>query len=264
VTVRAAVVGTTPELGAVATNLADLDRTLTAMSGAADIAVLPELFSTGYHLADLDLAASAEPLDGPTVAEMRRLAHEHKTALIASILESDGGNVYDTALVVDRCGEVVATYRKTHLHPSEVAHFGAGEELVVAEVAGLRVGLAICVEHAYPEIFTELALAGAHLVAVPVAEPDGFAYLLDLRTRARAQDNQMFVATANFAGNDGHTAWCGRSAIVDPRGTVLAGTGSHAGWAVAEIDPDTQTQERLQEPVLQHRRPGLYGRLHAQ
>lgn len=259
--VTVAVLATTPAIGAVSDNLAALDRTLRPLSGIAELVVLPELFATGYHLSELDRAA-AEPVDGPLVAELGRLARTHALGLIGSLLESDGSAVYDTAVVIDRGGRLVTTYRKTHLHPSEQGRFAAGDQLVVAELdGGLRVGLAICVEHAYPEIFAELALAGAQLVAVPAAVRAGYGYLLELRTRARAQDNQFFVATANFAGDDGHTSWCGGSAIVDPRGTVLATTGDATGWAIAELDLTQQQRERRQEPVLAQRRPELYARL---
>lgn len=260
--VTVAVVATTPTLGAVRNNIAVLADTMCKLSGIADLLVLPELFATGYHLTELDLAAAAEPLDGQTVTELCDLARANSLALIGAVLEADGRAVYDTALVVDRRGQLVTSYRKTHLHPSEAGRFTQGDELVVAEIdSGLRIGLAICVEHAYPEIFTELALAGAQLVAVPAAVRASYGYLLELRTRARAQDNQLFVATANFAGDDGHTAWCGGSMIVDPRGTVLTTTADSAGWAIAELDLSRQLREREQEPVLARRRPELYARL---
>lgn len=259
--VTVAVVATTPTLAAVDENLAAVDRALRAVSGAADLVILPELFATGYHLTDLDLRAVAEPLDGPVVTELCRQARAHATALIGSVVEAAGPVVYDTAVVVDRRGRLVGSYRKSHLHGSELDHFAAGDRLVVIELDGLRVGVAICVEHAYPEIFAELALQDAHLVAVPAAVRDGYGYLIDLRTRARAQDNQLFVATANFAGDDGHTAWCGGSAVVNPRGEVLATTAGAPGWALAELDLDQQLHQRRQEPILARRRPELYPRL---
>jgi predicted amidohydrolase len=262
--VTVAVVSTTPELGAVDNNLAAAADTVRSLAGSTDLIVFPELFPTGYHLTDLDLAKAAEPLDGTTMTELRTLAASTGVAVLGSVVESAGGTVYDTAFVVDRTGELIASYRKTHLHASEVGHFAAGDALVLADLAcGLRLGLAICVEHAYPEIFAELALAGAHLVAVPAAVRAGYEHLLTLRTRARAQDNQMFVASANYAGDDGHTAWCGGSLITDPTGAVLATTGDRAGVAVAELRLDRQRDQRIQEPVLARRRPQLYPRLQA-
>ena len=124
---------------------------------------------------------------------------------------------------------------------------------------GLGVGMAICFEHAFPEIFTTLALRGASLILIPSAVPRGYEYLLELRTRARAQDNQLFVAAANLVGFDGQTHWCGGSAIVDPRGALIAHAGD-AGEAeiVATLDLDLLERERDQEPSLVHRRPELY------
>lgn len=260
--VRVGVVATTPSVGRVDENLAALAGTLETISALADLVILPELFPTGYHLTALEVTSAAEPLDGPIVKQLCDLARGNAITLIGSMLEANGTKVYDTAVVIDSNGQVVTTYRKTHLHSSEAGTFTAGNELVVTELdGGLRVGLAICVEHAYPELFAELALAGAHLVAVPVAVRAGYGYLLDLRSRARAQDNQLFVATANFAGDDGCTAWCGGSAVIDPRGTVLATTADAAGWAVAELDLSRQLREREQEPTLTRRRPELYVRL---
>jgi predicted amidohydrolase len=263
-TVNAAVVSTTPELGALEKNLAAAEEAVRSVSGRADLIVFPELFPTGYHLTDLDLVEAAEPVDGPTMTELARMAGESGVAVIGSIIEAADDAVYDTAVIVDRTGELIATYRKTHLHMSEVGHFAPGDALVLADLdCGLRVGLAICVEHAYPEIFAELALGGAHLVAVPAAVRAGFDHLLTLRTRARAQDNQIFVVGANYAGHDGHTAWCGQSLITDPTGAVVGTTGDQAGTAIAELRLDLQQEQRIQEPVLESRRPELYRRLRA-
>jgi predicted amidohydrolase len=132
---------------------------------------------------------------------------------------------------------------------------------VALDAVGVNVGLAICFEHAFPEVFAELALAHADVIAIPSAVPDGFQYLLELRTRARAQDNQVFVAAANLAGDDGRTRWCGRSVVVDPRGEVVAAAGGAPAVIVASCPLERIASERIQEPVLQHRRPELYRRL---
>jgi len=132
----------------------------------------------------------------------------------------------------------------------------------VVDAGVARIGLAICFEHAFPEIFTELAIGGAELIAIPSAVPIGFEYLLELRTRARAQDNQLFVVAANLVGFDGVTEWCGRSMIVGPRGQVLAAAGGGDPEVIrAELDAQLTTDERLQEPILVNRRPGLYPHL---
>lgn len=261
--VTVAVAQTSPRLGDVPANVRRVEEIVAALAGTAELVVFPELFTTGYHLGDLPLAALAEPLPvGPTVRRLGRAAARAGVTVVGSLIEVADGRLYDTAVVIDRRGELVASYRKSHLYPAERDHFEAGHALTVATVDGLRLGLAICFEHAFPEIFAELALAGAHVVAIPSAVPRGFEYLLELRTRARAQDNQLFVAASNLAGYDGRTAWCGGSLIVDPRGTVLASAGSDDESVItAELDLQLIERERAQEPIWANRRPHLYRRL---
>ncbi len=260
---RVAIEQTSPEVGAVEHNLADVEARVAALRGRADVVVFPELFTTGYRREGMEHAALAESVpDGPTVQRLARAARDADIAIAGSILEAHQDIVYDTAVLIARDGELRATYRKTHLYPAERAYFGAGDRLVVAPLeADLPVGLAICFEHAFPEIFTSLALGGARLILISSAVPVGFEYLLELRTRARAQDNQLYVASANLVGFDGETRWCGRSAIVDPRGTMVAeASGTDAMGIIAELDFALIDHERQQEESLVHRRADLYRR----
>ncbi len=258
-----AVAQTSPRPGDVPANVRRAEEIVAALAGTADLVVFPELFTTGYDLTNLALAEFAEPIPhGPTIRRLGRAAADADMILVGSIIEVDAGRLFDTAVVIDRSGEVVGRYRKSHLYPAERDHFEAGERLTVTNVDGLRLGLAICFEHAFPEIFAELALAGAQIVAIPSAVPRGYEYLLELRTRARAQDNQLFVAASNLAGDDGHTAWCGRSLIVDPQGTILASAGPDDEAVItAELDLRLIERERAQEPIWANRRPQLYPRL---
>lgn len=260
---RVAIEQTSPGVGAVEQNLADAERRIARLGGQADLVVFPELFTTGYRREGMDHAALAEAIpDGPTVHRLAGAARSADIAVAGSILEVDRGVVYDTSVLIGRDGGLLARYRKTHLYPAEMAHFGSGDALVVAPLEpGLSVGMAICFEHAFPEIFTTLALGGARLILISSAVPVGFEYLLDLRTRARAQDNQLYVASANLVGFDGQNRWCGRSAIVDPRGVVIAqASGVDSMGIVAELDLALIDRERRQEESLVHRRAELYQR----
>jgi predicted amidohydrolase len=137
--------------------------------------------------------------------------------------------------------------------------FRPGSELPVFELAGLRIGIAICFEHAFPQIFTTLARRGAALVVNPSAVPMGFGHLQDLRTRARAQDNQIFVAAVNHVGKEGTVTYCGRSQVADPRGELVALAPDAAEAAiVAELDLAMIRQQRNQEPTFRALRPELY------
>lgn len=258
-----AAVQSAPILGAVSHNVGQAIHHISELRGRADIVAFPELFTTGYNRELLSHAELAEPLDdSPTVSRLSAAAAGARVAVTGTLLERDGAAVYDTAIVIDSDGRLVGRYRKTHLYPAEQPYFSQGEGLLVTPVAdGLNLGLAICFEHAFPEIFTELALLGANLIAIPSAVPVGFGYLLELRTRARAQDNQLFVVASNLVGFDGQTQWCGGSAIIGPRGEVLAvaDAGSEA-VLIADLDLDEIRRERQQEPVLLSRRPELYQR----
>jgi predicted amidohydrolase len=237
---------------------------LDELKGRADIVCFPELFTTGYHL-DLigdDFYALAEPIPGPTTEWMGQQAREHKMAILGTIVERDETQekvLHDTTFLLDAEGRLVGKYRKSHLYPTEHRYFKAGDRLPVFDLDGLTLGVAICFEHAFPQIFTILALRGAQVVFIPSAVPVGYGYLLSLRTRARAQDNQFFTVAVNRVGREGDVTYCGLSQVVNPRGEVIA-QASHADEQVlvAELDFGLIPKERKQEPVLKNLRPELY------
>jgi predicted amidohydrolase len=226
----------------------------------AELVVAPELVTSGY---DLDVLARrgrelAEPLDGPTAARVSELATQTGATLVFGMLERDGDVLYDTAVVAAPDGDLVP-YRKSHLYPTESALFAAGTELVVAPTPAGRLGMMICFEHAFPDVATALALRGAQILVIPSAVPFGYEHLLTLRTRARAQDNQVFAVGCNLAGN----GFCGRSLVADPRGEVLAEAGTSETVLRATLDLAAIEREREREPALRLRQPELYrhGRL---
>ncbi|MFQ5856164.1 MAG: carbon-nitrogen hydrolase family protein [Anaerolineae bacterium] len=258
-------------LGDPAANLDRAEALLTEVAGQADIACLPELFSTGYHLDALDnsLFDLAEPVPagphdpaGPTVTHLRELAARLDLAIIAGLAERDPlvtGLLYDSVVLIDRRGRVSGRYRKSHLYPAEHRFFRSGDTLPVFGLDGLRVGIAICFEAAFPPIFSTLALGGAQVIFNPSAVPIGYDHLQDLRTRARAQDNQLFVAAVNHVGIEGDVTYCGRSQVADPRGELLTVVPEDQPAAVlAELDLGLIRDQRLQEPALRGFRPDLY------
>ena len=282
-TVRVAAIQMNCHLADIATNLAQAETLLAEVAGRADIACLPELFTTGYNLDELgaalfDLAepvpAAPDEAAGPTITRLCRLAAQLDLAIIAGLVERDplvAGLLYDSAVLISRQGRICGRYRKSHLYPAEHRFFRPGDALPVFELDGLRVGLAICFEAAFPPIFSTLALGGAQIVFNPSAVPVGYGYLQDLRTRARAQDNQIFVVAVNHVGAEGGEAgiasnarlravtYCGQSQVADPRGDVLAlAPGDQPAAIVAELDLALIRQQRLQEPILRGFRPEFY------
>jgi predicted amidohydrolase len=254
----------TCEPGDKAANLERAEHLVAQLAGRVRVALLPEMFEVGYDLASLGAALFelAEPVPGPTSKRLALLARKLDLAIIGGVTERDpnvADLLYDTAILLDREGELIGRYRKSHLYPTEHAFFRPGSELPVFDLAGLRIGIAICFEHAFPQIFTTLARRGAVLVVNPSAVPVGFGHLQDLRTRARAQDNQIFVAAVNRVGKEGTVTYCGRSQVADPRGELVAlAPDATEAAIVAELDLEIIRQQRKQEPAFRAMRPELY------
>jgi predicted amidohydrolase len=241
--------------GEVSANVDRLAELVREYADGAELVVAPELVTSGY---DLDVLARrgrelAEPLDGPTAARVAELATQTGATVVFGMLERYGDVLYDTAVVAAPDAHLVP-YRKSHLYPTESELFAAGTELVVAPTPAGRLGMMICFEHAFPDVATALALRGAQILVIPSAVPFGYEHLLTLRTRARAQDNQMFAVGCNLAGN----GFCGRSLVADPRGEILAEAGTEETVVRAVLDLTVIEREREREPALRLRQPDLY------
>ena len=241
--------------GDLAANVDRLAELVRKHAGEGELVVAPELVTSGYDLEVLARRGKelAEPLDGPIAARMSELATQTGATLVLGLLERDGDVLYDTVVTVAPDGHVTP-YRKSHLYPTESALFAAGTELVVAPTPAGRLGMMICFEHAFPDVATTLALRGAQILVIPSAVPVGYEHLLTLRTRARAQDNQVFAVGCNLVGN----GFCGRSLVADPRGDVLAEAGTEETVLRATLDLAAIDRERKREPALRLRQPDLY------
>jgi predicted amidohydrolase len=237
-----------------------------AAAGGATLVVLPEKWN---RIADpAAMAAGAEPLDGPSISWARELARELGIDLVAgSIVEraDDGGKPFNTSVHVGPDGELRAVYRKLHLFDVEVDgtvyresdEERPGDEIVLSELAdGTPLGLSVCYDLRFPELYRTLAIRGARVLAVPSAftvttTRDHWEVLL----RARAIEDQAFVVAPNQWGEHypGHRSG-GRSMIVDPWGLVLAQAPDREAVAVAELDLELQDDVRARLPSLASRR----------
>lgn len=223
----------------------------------ADLYVLPELWSIGYFAFDR-YADEAEPLDGPTVTAMAHVArsldaHVH----VGSVLErGDDGGLYNTSVLLSPDGEVKAAYRKMHVfgHQSRERELvSAGDEIVVADVLGTRVGLAICYDLRFPELFRRMVDQGAELFVVPATWPAARAEHWSLLLQARAVENLAVVIGCNATGTNGGVPIGGRSAVVGPWSDVLARAESSAGVLTADVDPDSIREARANFSALADR-----------
>jgi deaminated glutathione amidase len=243
-----------------------------AASAGADLIVLPEKWNLLGSPADLE--AGAEALDGPSLAAARAWARELGAWLLAgSIAERTAGaaddeRVFNTSALLGPDGEVVAVYRKIHLFDVDVGGVAyreseaeqPGSEIVLAEANGIEVGLTICYDLRFPELYRILAVRGARAFTVPSAFTthtgrDHWEVLL----RARAIENQAFVIAAGQHGKapPNYDSY-GRSAIIDPWGVVLAVAADGEGIATAELDLSSQERIRASLPSLANRRPEAY------
>lgn len=237
-----------------------------AAGRGADLVVVPEFFNTEYfyQYRDYGYLDYAEPQEGPTITAARKAAGEHRVNLVATILEEQGPGVYfDTAFVIDRTGEVVGKYRKTHpaaVRSLEKIYFRGGTRYPVFQVEDWRVSVIICYDHFFPETARCCAVNGAELLLGPFAAPAEPTWESLLRTRA--WENGMYVAPCNKVGLEGEWTFGGRSAIVDPYGTVLEiADGCSDAVVVAEIDREQVYAARRRYPMLRDRRPEVYGPL---
>jgi predicted amidohydrolase len=252
-------------------NLASADRlTRAAAADGAKLIVLPEKWTAMGS--DEQQRDAAETLEGPAITWARAIARELEVDLVAgSILERVPGHekLANTSVHVDPQGEVRASYRKLHMFDVEVAGRSyresdieePGEEIVTSETAdGVQLGLSICYDLRFPELYRILAVRGARIIAVPAAftlatTRDHWETLL----RARAIENQAFIVAANQVGAHpaGHRSG-GRSMIVDPWGLILAQAPDREGHVLAELDLERQLEIRAQLPSLANRRPAAY------
>jgi predicted amidohydrolase len=254
-----------------AANLAAADRlTRAAAADGARLIVLPEKWTVIGS--DEQLRAGAQALEGPAISWAQATARELGVDLVAgSIAESVVGQekLANTCVHVDRKGEMRAVYRKVHMFDVEIDGRAyresdveqAGEEIVLSETAdGVELGLSICYDLRFPELFRILAVRGARVIALPSAftlptTRDHWETLI----RARAIENQTFVIAANQVGaHPGGNRSGGRSMIVDPWGVVLAQAPDREGYVVAECDLESQREIRARLPALSNRRPAVY------
>jgi deaminated glutathione amidase len=254
-----------------AANVAAADRlTRAAAADGAQAIVLPEKWTVLGS--EEDLRAGAETLDGPAISWARAIARELSIDLVAgSIVERLPGRekLANTSVHLAPTGEVRAVYRKLHMFDVEVAGRAyresavtePGEEIALsATAAGVGLGLSICYDLRFPELYRILALRGARVLALPAAftlptTRDHWEILL----RARAIENQVFVIAANQVGAHpgGHHSG-GRSMIVDPWGVVLAQAQDSTGYIIADLDLERQEEIRVRFPALANRRPEAY------
>jgi deaminated glutathione amidase len=240
-----------------------------AAADGCELIVLPEKFN--LLGTPEQLRAGAEPLDGPTLQWAARTTRELGVWLVAgSVVERVEGDekLRNTCVLIAPDGDQRAVYRKIHMFDVEVGGVSyresdteaPGEEIVLADAGALELGLAVCYDLRFPELFRILAVQGARAVALPAAftlhtGKDHWEVLV----RARAIENQLFMIAAGQIGRHppGHESF-GRSMIVDPWGIPLAVAPDRECFVAADLDLEAQERVREKLPSLANRRPEAY------
>lgn len=253
-------------------NLAAARRLLEqAAESGAQLAVLPENFSA-MGLRDLAAIGLAEARgEGPILPWLAQAARELQLWIVAGTLplpadNQPQGKAHACSLLFDAHGERVARYDKLHLFDVDVADgrgryresddFAPGQHVVVADTPVGRLGLTVCYDLRFPELYSALRDAGAELISVPSAftAVTGAAHWQVL-LRARAIETQCYLLAANQGGSHpGGRETFGHSAIIDPWGRVLVEQEQADGVLLARRDSAAQTQIRHSMPVIKHRR----------
>ncbi len=217
-------------------NLAYLARALNSVE--FDLLALPELFTCGYAFDDpAELAAFSEDLTAsPTVAALRELAAASGGALTGTIPERAGGQLFNTAILVDSTG-LVGIQRKKHLPDYEKRSFTPGQGIATFAIGGAKVGMMSCFDCWFPAFGAFLKQEGAQIF-VNSASFGGPVTPAILPVRAR--ENQVFVVSCNRIGTEYFAGepdtFCGQSQIISPDGRILTSAGTDETLAVVEID----------------------------
>ena len=227
-----------------------------------DVLCFPELVTTGYSLGQkwIDLA---EPIPGPTTEKLGQIASDLGSYLIAGMSERDpqSDRVFDSAVLIDRGGEVAGVYRKVHLWDEERRYFTPGNEFKVFSTDVGAIGIGICYDLEFPETSRILALGGAEMIFFPAAEMRPFENHVDNFLRSRAAENGVFVCMSNMIGREGKTVFFGHSQIVSPDCRVMTRAKGSPSLTTARLDLESITRERKRLPYLQQRMPAGYGAL---
>ena len=256
-----------PDLEANIARAAELaDR---AAADGARLVALPEYLQ--YRGPDDGFRASARAIPGPFTEPFAEIARRHGCWILAGSLaepSADPQRPYNTSALIGPDGEIAARYRKIHLFDVDVEHgpadtesarVSAGTEPVIADIDGAKLGMTICYDLRFPELYRTLALAGAEILAVPsnFTERTGRDHW-EVLLRARAIENGAWViAPAQIGGPPGQPAY-GHSMVIDPWGIVVAQAPDRESIVHAVIDTDRVAAVRRQIPALANRRPETY------
>jgi omega-amidase len=249
--------------------LGDLDANLgkvrdfvsRAKDAGNELIVFPEMTDTGYSMPVI--RKHATDWRSGAIPNLKEIAKKFSIAIVCGVSERAEGSIYNSQVMIDAKGEIVAKYRKSHLFAvapiDEHKCFSPGKELTSLAFGEFHLGLSICYDLRFPEFYRTLAVEkNANVFIISSAWP--FPRVEHLRTlaMARAIENQSYVILSNRVGSDDRVPFCGSSAIIDPYGVIVAAASADREELIsAELSSEVIASVRKQMPVFEHRRRDL-------
>lgn len=218
-----------------------------------DLIMLPELWGIGFNSYDLYMQNS-EDIYGETVSALSDIAKNKNTYIFTgSFVEKRNNSMYNTAVLLDRKGEISACYSKIHLFGDESKYLSKGDKIAVAETDLGIIGLSICYDLRFPELFRKLSEQGAEIMLSCYATHTSRKDTWEILNKARAIENQAFFLTCGCAGINCGTEYAGHSMAVSPHGMILGEAGASEEVLNIEFDVNDAREYRAEFPVLKHR-----------
>ncbi len=246
-------------------SLGDIDANLDTVTAAlhriaqhnCQLAVLPEMWSCGYDYRNMAKLSKETPR---VLHKLQEECRKLNIVTVGSLPELEGETIYNTAYVIDK-GEIVGSYRKLHLFSTmrEDRYLGAGKKSLIVETSVGKLGIAICYDLRFPELFRKLALEGAEIICLPAEWPKPRQEHWKTLLRARAIENQLFVIAANCCGIQGKLDFFGLSQLISPLGNVLQIAAEEDTELVATFDFAEMADYRKKIDILNDRRADIYG-----
>jgi omega-amidase len=213
------------------------------------ILVFPEMTLTGFTM---ESSKFAEDLQGESFQFFSGLASSHQVNVIGGVIEKDDGLFYNTLLHINPLGELITSYRKIHpfSYSAENKFYSRGIKTVITEINNWKVGLSICYDLRFPELFRQYSKEKVELIVVIANWPDSRIRQWSTLLSARAIENQCYVAAVNRTGNDRKLHYNGYSSIYDPMGNEVVFLPDDEKIISAEISKETVEQVRKKFPFL--------------
>lgn len=244
-------------LGCPEKNLAQVTRLLDSANKTPDIILLPELWSSGYDFDNFADLAATSPI---MLKHLATIAETRGSFIGGTLVEEEGGKFYNTFFLIDPQGHLRAAYHKIHLFSlmAEDRYFAPGNKPCLVEICGVKVGLMTCYDIRFPELSRNLALQGAQLLLVSAQWPQPRTAHWRTLLKARAIENQLFVAACNRIGQGQEHRYPGNSVIIDPWGETILKCADRQGAFSTTFNLAKVKEVRRTIACFTDRRPDIY------